>query len=504
MDIQNLVPVDYSNQRVLTTAQVAEVFGTSPARIRDNFKHAKKQFQEGVHYFKVEGDELRAMRERAVCALKSYAPSPFPKGGNAVILYTAQGCARHCKMLNTPQAWEMMDKLKIEYFAVEDAEKPAMTPQVFNHPQFGNLRIVIINGEVWFVGKDVAEGLGYKDTVNALKQHVDDADKLGWQITTSGQRREVTIINKSGVYSLILDSQLPKAKEYRHWVMEEVAKACEKSLLPLATPQVFDKVGYIDDKGTAWFNAEFVARGLGFVQVKNDRVPNYGDKLNLFGNDNYINDNYTVVRWERVNSYLREFGFDKEVAKDDFLPENIVYRLAMKANNETAVQFQIQIANEILPSIRKHGYYSVNEPVETSLFPDDESVKAKKKRRPLPEYAVVYAALLDNALVKIGLTCDFNRRIKEVRKETGLDVEEVFTTDFMPLDDARKLEAAVKAKFHEKNKGGELYDAPFEQVKTAIRDAPNDAFNQLLALAEKISNPDEKDKLLIKAANLLK
>ena len=394
MEVKDLVPVDYSNQRVLLTAQVAEVYGTSPARIRDNFKRAKKRFQEGVHYFKLEGESLKELREQSMCVLKAYAQPIIPKGCRSLTLWTHEGCARHCKMLNTPQAWEMMDKLKIEYFAVEDAEKPAMTPQVF------------------------------------------------------------------------------------------------------------DKVGYIDDKGTAWFNAEFVARGLGFVQVKNDRVPTYGDKSNLFGNGNYINDNYTVVRWERVNSYLREFGFDKEVGKDDFLPENIVYRLAMKANNETAVQFQIKIANEILPSIRKHGYYSVNEPVETSLFPDDEPVTAKKKRRPLPEYAVVYSALLDNALVKIGLTTDFNRRIKEVRKETGQDVEDVFTTGNLPLDDARKLEATVKAKFHDKNKGGELYDVPFEQVKAAI-DKHDDKFDKLLALANILPDSEEKTRLVLQAASLL-
>lgn len=73
----------------------------------------------------------------------------------------------------------------------------------------------------------------------------------------------------------------------------------------------------------------------------------------------------------------------------------------------------------------------------------------------------------------------------------------------MPLDDARKLESTVKAKFFDKNKGGELYDVPFEQVKTAILDAPNEAFNRLLNLAEKISSPDEKDKFLIRAANLI-
>ena len=266
MDIKNLVPVDYSNQRVLLTAQVAEVYGTSPARIRDNFKRAKKRFQEGVHYFKLEGESLKELREQSMCVLKAYAQPIIPKGCRSLTLWTHEGCARHCKMLNTPQAWEMFD---------------------------------------------------------ALEKH--------------------------------------------------------------------------------YFNSALTAPA----------VP----------------------------------------------------------------------------------------PVEDSLFPD-EPVKSKKKRRPLPEFAVVYSALLDNALVKIGLTCDFNRRIKEVRKETGQDVKEVFTTGNLPLDDARKLEATVKAKFHEKNKGGELYDVPFEQVKAAI-DKHDDKFDKLIALANILPDSEEKTRLVLQAASLI-
>ena len=151
---------------------------------------------------------------------------------NCLFLWTELGTARHCQMLNDTNARAIFDALKTGYFAVN---KPALVPQVFNHPHFGNLRIVIINGEVWFVGKDVAEGLGYKDTFAALKQHVDPADKLNWQITSAGQKREVTVINKSGVYSLILDSQMPKAKEYRHWVTSEIL------------PQVDEKGYYVKE-----------------------------------------------------------------------------------------------------------------------------------------------------------------------------------------------------------------------------------------------------------------
>ena len=101
--------------------------------------------------------------------------------------------------------------------------------QIFNNPDFGQVRMVMIEDTPYFVGKDVAEILGYKDTVNALKSHVDDEDKLGWQITTSGQKRNVTLINESGVYALLFSSKLPTAKKFKRWVTSEVLPAIRKT-----------------------------------------------------------------------------------------------------------------------------------------------------------------------------------------------------------------------------------------------------------------------------------
>ncbi len=100
--------------------------------------------------------------------------------------------------------------------------------QTFNNPAFGEIRTVTIQDEPWFVGKDVAQVLGYKDTVNALKSHVDSEDKRGWQITTPGGTQEMTIINESGLYSLILSSKLPSAREFKKWVTSEVLPSIRK------------------------------------------------------------------------------------------------------------------------------------------------------------------------------------------------------------------------------------------------------------------------------------
>jgi phage antirepressor YoqD-like protein len=179
--------------------------------------------------------------------------------------------------------------------------------------------------------------------------------------------------------------------------------------------------GYIDEDGIAQLDLEDVARGLGFTQIA------------ASGNE--------VVRWERVNNYLSEIGFiptsgdgkkshyaDK---RDGFIPENIFYRLAMKAKNEIAEKFQAKVADEILPSIRKHGAYMTDRTIEKALTDPDfliqlaTQLKDEKQKRVEAEHKVKelapaaefgnaigncqdsilirdYAKVLANAGIKIG------------------------------------------------------------------------------------------------------
>lgn len=100
--------------------------------------------------------------------------------------------------------------------------------EIFTNPEFGNIRIIEKNGEPWFIGKDVAEALGYEASRNAITKHVDDEDKLTHQISASGQNRNMTVINESGLYSLILSSKLPTAKKFKRWVTSEVLPTIRK------------------------------------------------------------------------------------------------------------------------------------------------------------------------------------------------------------------------------------------------------------------------------------
>ena len=101
--------------------------------------------------------------------------------------------------------------------------------QIFNNEQFGSIRTMELDGKPYFVGKDVAEVLGYSNTRDALGKHVDSKDKADVAIHDGRQNRNHTIINESGLYSLILSSKLPKAKEFKHWVTSEVLPAIRKT-----------------------------------------------------------------------------------------------------------------------------------------------------------------------------------------------------------------------------------------------------------------------------------
>lgn len=102
--------------------------------------------------------------------------------------------------------------------------------EIFSSNEFGEVRTVLVDDTPYFVGKDVAIALGYKDTVNALKTHVDEDDSMGWQITTPSRGKQtVRVINESGLYSLILSSKLPRAKEFKHWVTSEVLPSIRKT-----------------------------------------------------------------------------------------------------------------------------------------------------------------------------------------------------------------------------------------------------------------------------------
>ena len=104
-----------------------------------------------------------------------------------------------------------------------------MKNQIFKNEEFGQIRTCMVDGETYFVGKDVASALGYVNPNKAMIDHVDDEDKLTSRIVMAGQNRQVIIINESGLYALILSSKLESARRFKRWVTSEVLPAIRQN-----------------------------------------------------------------------------------------------------------------------------------------------------------------------------------------------------------------------------------------------------------------------------------
>lgn len=101
--------------------------------------------------------------------------------------------------------------------------------KIFNNPDFGDIRTMMIEGEPWFVGKDVCRALGYADTYSGVRKNVDAEDKRGCPVGSTSGTQEMIVINESGLYSLIFGSKLESAKKFKKWVTSEVLPSIRKT-----------------------------------------------------------------------------------------------------------------------------------------------------------------------------------------------------------------------------------------------------------------------------------
>ena len=173
-----------------------------------------------------------------------------------------------------------------------------------------------------------------------------------------------------------------------------------------------------EENGTAYLNLEAVARGLGFVDASKGTE---------------------YVRWNTVRQYLGEIGFSQEVSKTGFIPENIFYRLAMKAKNETAEKFQAIVADEIIPSIRKHGGYLTPQKIEEALLNPDTLIrlatdlKAEQEKRKALEVKVEEDRPLVTFAnsVSVSSTSILVGELAKLLKQNGVDMGQNRLFDWM-------------------------------------------------------------------------
>lgn len=220
--------------------------------------------------------------------------------------------------------------------------------------------------------------------------------------------------------SLELAIRCAAANVWKHARMYQEGKAKKKEVKKVNEILNINGIECFEKDGTAYLKLETVARGLGFSRIA------------ASGNE--------VVRWETVRKYLKELnvptswhGDSPEVGKEglpDFIPENIFYRLAMKAKNEAAERFQALVADEIIPSIRKHGMYATAETVEKMLSDPDTAIRLlneikneREKRIALEEKAEQDKPLVAFAnSVSVARTSILIGELAKLLKQNGIDM----------------------------------------------------------------------------------
>ena len=202
----------------------------------------------------------------------------------------------------------------------------------FNNKEFGELIVIEKDGEFFFLGKEVAEKLGYSNTRDALARHVDIVDRADVGIHDGRQMRSMTAINESGLYSLILSSKLPSAKRFKHWVTKEVL------------PSIRKNGGYFagQEKLT---NEEILAKAMlvanNVIEEKNQKIKELEPKANYY--DQLVDKNLLT----NFRNTAKQLNIPQKAFIDFLLANDFVYR---------------DKHQRLLPYSRKNkGYFEVKE-----------------------------------------------------------------------------------------------------------------------------------------------
>lgn len=204
----------------------------------------------------------------------------------------------------------------------------------FNNREFGELTVIEKDGEFFFIGKEVAEKLGYSNTRDALSRHVDESDKGVGKHDTLGGKQTFIVINESGLYSLILSSKLPSAMRFKHWVTREVL------------PSIRKNGGYILNQENL-SNEEILAKAMlvanNVIKEKEDRIKELEPKANYY--DQLVDKNLLT----NFRNTAKQLNIPQKVFIDFLLENDFLYR---------------DKHQKLLPYSRKNnGYFEVKESV---------------------------------------------------------------------------------------------------------------------------------------------
>lgn len=185
--------------------------------------------------------------------------------------------------------------------------------QIFNSDEFGEIRTVEIDGEPWFVGKDIAIALGYTNPQKAVRDHVDDEDRGENEMDTPGGRQILTVINESGVYALVFGSKLESAKRFKHWITSEVLPQIRKTgsyaMAKSPTELMVLMAQELDKQAKA---VEEVKTDMKRLEAKITTIPN--EYYTIAGYANLKGKKIDVTRANQLGRYAanlsRKYGYD--------------------------------------------------------------------------------------------------------------------------------------------------------------------------------------------------
>ena len=222
--------------------------------------------------------------------------------------------------------------------------------QIFENPEFGRVRATLHDGDAWFVGKDVAEILGYSKHRDAIRKYVDESDRTDKLPIRDdlGRTQRPICVNESGVYSLIFPSKLPIAKRFRHWMTNEVLPEMHQSVENEPVPskssgvQIFEnsefgKVRVVEKDGEPWFVGKDVAEILGYSKARNAIAAH-------------------VDNSDKALAPIQG-GCSTGTQDTTIINESGLYSLVLSSKLPSAQKFKHWVTSEVIPSIRKHGGY---------------------------------------------------------------------------------------------------------------------------------------------------
>ena len=309
--------------------------------------------------------------------------------------------------------------------------------QAFNNEEFGEVRTVMVSGEPWFVGKDVAVALGYTNPQKAIRDHVDEEDKGANEMLTPGGTQKIPTINESGLYSLILASKLPDARKFKRWITHDVIPAIRKIAQRLES-------------------IEYSGRIDGLVYTRNG-VPTTTSVLIA---DKFKKNHKNVL--QMIDNKLR--SPDKSVA--EFSATHIHESQYVAGDGQVYRQYELDKQGFSFIALGMTGVQSDLFKIEyiNAFTKTEEAIAAIYKARVIEDVLPQnnsnrqFVYVIKNPLnetVKIGVAHDVEKRISQLQTGAGVELELIYQS--MVCSNAFSIERDVHAHFEQYRTFGEWF-----------------------------------------------